>query len=78
MDIYPNGREDSNNFMCEIIDMHIERTITDEMAQRVLAPVLERIRAGEFDEPLRKAKLTTAKKQLQEAASYWHILIIEN
>ena len=68
--------ETQNRIMDRLIDWHIEQTITDEMAQRILTPVLERIRAGEFDEQLRKARLDSARKQLQEVANYWYIVIV--
>jgi hypothetical protein len=40
----------------QILEQQVEETITDEQVQRVLAPVLERIRNGEFDRPRRRRR----------------------
>ena len=61
-----------------IIDRLIEQAITDEMAERVVAPVLAKIKAGDFDESLDKARRATALRELMVVAGYWHVLIIEN
>ncbi len=40
-----------------IIEQYAEDSITDEQVARVLAPVLARIHAGEFDRRKRKQKV---------------------
>jgi len=76
MEIYMN--ETQNSVINRFIDMHIEQTITDEMAQRVLAPVLAKIQAGDFDESMRKARLNTARRELLDASRYLYVVIIES
>ena len=57
-------------------ERHIEDTISDEQVRRVLEPVLERIRAGEFGQyrPQRKEALA----ELIKVAKAHHIVIFGN
>ena len=52
-----------------------EYLVTEEQKRRVLEPVLAMIRAGVFDEPLRKARLNLALSQLKTAACYVYIVL---
>jgi len=50
MDYYkPDDPQLYDCILTRILHIHAEETITDEQIQRVLAPVRERIKAGEFD-----------------------------
>ena len=70
--------EVQNPVMSRLIDQHIEQTISDEVAERVLAPVRARLRAGDFDEQLRKARLSSARKELQTISKYLYVVVMEN
>ena len=40
--------------LVQVVEQHIEKTITDEQAQRVLAPIREMIYEGKFSKPPRR------------------------
>ena len=67
-----------DHMLRQLFQSAAEDAIADEVAERVLAPVLAKIQAGDFDESLNKARRKTALRRLMQAASYWHVLIIEN
>jgi len=78
MNKYPQETQTTYSIVNWLLEWHIEQTISEEMVQRVLAPVLARIKAGEFDEQLKTARRKAAIEQLIAVARRGHMVIIDN